>query len=187
MDDKVLVFPEPPREFRYGQAMADPHDGLAIFGPYDAEMPPHPRNISYALVGPARGTDAFVRLCELIQSPIETDPDLDRRLWPMFPGFEVAFACSWPVIPSRVVDLEEPALILDSRDKDPNKRAARVVEKYLSGIERIHRRDDPVDVVICVVPDIVYENCRPKSRIAGGVGYAVSPRVRRERQHGQTD
>ncbi len=187
MDERVLVFPEPPLEFRYGQPMADPHDGLAMFGPYDTDLPSHPRNISYALIGTPRGANAFAARARTLQAPIYSDPDLDSRLWPTFPGFEAAFACAWPGDPARVVHLDEAPLLVDSRDKDPNKRAARIVEKYLSGIERIQRRDDPIDVVVCVVPDIVYDNCRPQSRVANGVGYAPTPRTRRQRELGQAD
>ncbi len=187
MHDAVRVFAEPPLEFRYGQAVTDPHDGLAMFGPFDTDMPSHPRNISYGLIGTSRGIQAFAGWGRLIQAPILTDPGLDERLWPFFPGFEAAFACSWPEEPSRVVELNESLLVVDSRDRDPNKRVARIVDKYLSGIELVRKRDEPVDVLVCVVPDVVYDNCRPKSRVRDGVGYAPGRKVRREREVGQAD
>ena len=70
---------------------------------------------------------------------------------------------------------------------DPNKRAASVVDRYLLGIERLQQRDEQVDVVVCVVPDIVYENCRPQSRVRDGLGFRPSARARRERKRGQGD
>ncbi len=187
MDSRVLVFPEPPLEFRYGQPMADPHDGLAMFGPYDADLPSHPRNIAYALIGPPRGIAAFTAWSNSIRGLIPSASNLDPRLWPAFPGFEAAFSCSWPSTPARVAELDEEALLLDSRDKDPNKRGDKVVEKYLSGIERFEKRDDPIAVVVCVVPDIVYANCRPQSRVTNGVGYAPTTKSRRMRELGQRD
>jgi len=33
----VIVLPEPPLEFRYGQAVEDPHDGLS-FGPFEPTL-----------------------------------------------------------------------------------------------------------------------------------------------------
>lgn len=86
-----------------------------------------------------------------------------------------------------MVALDEEKLIRASRDKDANKRAFGVVEQYLAGIERLHRRDEPFGVIICVVPEIVYTNCRPQSRVAEGVGYAVSAKVRAQRARGQRD
>lgn len=187
MNECVQVFPEPSLEFRYCQQMADPHDGLAMFGPYDADLPSHPKNISYALIGTARGIDAFSSWSGSIQGPICSDLDLDPRLWPSFPGFEAAFACSWPAAPARTEKLDEVSLILDSRDKDPSKRAVRIVERYLSAIERFQKRDDPIHVVVCVVPDIVFDNCRPESRVVNGIGYLPSRRTRRQREQGQKD
>ena len=155
MNRRVNFLTEPPLEFRYGQPITDPHDGLAMFGPYDADFPSHPKNISYAVIGTQYGTEAFGAWSSSIQGPIAPGANLDARLWPTFPGFEAAFACTWPSKAARVTHLNPGPLFVDSRDKDPNKRAARVVERYLSGIETIRKRDDPIDVVICVVPDIV--------------------------------
>lgn len=187
MNDQVAILTEPTLEFAYHQAVTDPHDGLTMFGPYDKDLPSHPRNISYALIGTGGGIISFRAWTNAMRGPIPTDQGLDERLWPMFPGFDVAFACSWPVEPTRVIELDEPTLTLDSRDRDPNKRAAKVVEKYLAGIERIHEQDDPVDVVVCIVPDLVHQNCRPLSRVADGVGYAPSRSARHQRETGQAD
>lgn len=187
MTETLRVLAEPSIEFRYGQHVSDPHDGLSMFGPFDADLPSHPKNISYGLVGSASGTQAFVKWGELIQRAILPEVGLDDRLWPAFPGFEAAFACSWPDQPSRVVTLDETLLVLDSREKDANKRTAQIVDKYLTGIEMVLKRDESADLMICVVPDIVYDNCRPKSRVKNGVGYLPKPSIRRERQLGQTD
>ena len=42
-------------------------------------------------------------------------------------------------------------------------------------------------VIFCVVPDIVWRNCRPKSRLAEGIGPRVTEDERRERARGQVD
>lgn len=186
-EDEAVVFAEPALEFRYGQAVADPHDGLALFGPYDADAPSHPRNMSYALIGTERGVVAFRAWSELVQSAIQAESGLASRLWPTFPGFEAAFGCVWPIEPTRTTELDEAELDFDVRDKDPNKRAAKVVERYLRGIELVQQRDETVDVVVCVVPDIVYQNCRPLSRVREGTGYNPRSHMRRARQRGQGD
>jgi len=58
---------------------------------------------------------------------------------------------------------------------------------YLAGIEYLTNPDDPLDVTICAVPDIVHQNCRPKSYVRDGTGERVSFQMRRERAAGQTD
>jgi hypothetical protein len=40
---------------------------------------------------------------------------------------------------------------------------------------------------VCIVPDIVYQNCRPKSIVTEGTGYKVSSNISRERGSGQLD
>lgn len=185
--DGVLVLAEPQMEFRYAQAMTDPHDGLSMFGPYDADMPSHPKNISYGVIGSPSGIETFGHWAQRMRSAIHPQEHESRRLWPTFPGFDAAFVSGWPAEPTRTVTLDKDRLIDASRNKDANKRAFGVVEQYLNGIERLHKRDEPFGVIICVVPDIVYANCRPLSRVPDGVGYAVSARVRAQRARGQTD
>ncbi len=185
MDSDVLVLTEPPIEFRYGQVSADPHDGLSLFGPYDADFPSHPRNISYGLVGAPQGIEAFGLWAHRIQAAVF--PEKNPRLWPLFPGFEAAFACAWPEQAVRTVSLDTEKLHAAANDKDQHKRASGVVELYLNAMEHMHRRDEPVDVVVCVVPDLVWQNCRPQSRVAAGTGYAIPRDIRLERESGQSD
>lgn len=187
MDEQVVVFSEPLLEFRYGQAVADPRDGLSIFGPFDADMSSHPKNLSYALIGVPSGLQAFRSWIQRLQQPIVPADGLSRDLWPMFPGFEAAFSCSLPMEPTLVIELDERRLLRDARNKDPHRRAAGVVGRYLDSVSRIVRRDDPIDVVICVVPDVVHRNCRPLSRVSDGVGYVPTRAERRRREQGQQD
>ena len=184
---EVVVLPEPLLEFRYAQPLEDPHDGLSIFGPYDADQPSHPRNISYGLVGTPSGIDEFGRWAEHLRLPAYPPDGGDRRLWPTFPGFEVAFASIWPESPTWTIAIDNQKLSDASRDMDPNKRASAVVELYLDGIQRLSKRDDPLGVIVCVVPDVVHANCRPRSRVVDGIGYALRSRTRTQRIRGQLD
>jgi len=183
----VSILPEPKLEFRYGQALEDPHDGLSMFGPYDADMAAQPGSISYGVIGTERGIESFVRWAGVMAGPILPSTGVNRRVWPTFPGFEAAFACDWPTQPSRTIALNELKLTQATRNLDANKRAAEVVQLYLEGIERLAKRDESFGVIICVVPDIVYANCRPKSHITNGVGFTPTRRVRAERARGQRD
>lgn len=187
MRDDVVVLPEPALEFRYEQQLVDPHDGLAVFGPYDGNQPSHPRGISYAVVGTPAGVASFRAWSRLIQGPILPEGDLDPRLWPPYPGFDAAFACSWPAEASREIVLDEQDLRDDARLQDPSKRAASVVERYLGAIRRIQQRDDPVHVVVCVVPDLVWVNCRTQSHVREPIGARISRTERQSRRSGQVD
>ena len=185
--EAVAIEPEPLLEFRYGQNLVDPRDGLTAFGPYDADLASHPQNVSLALVATPSGGEAFGQWLAVVEGPIETEDSLDSRLWPLFPGFEAAFDCKWPRSASRSYDLDATILASCVLERDANKRASAVVELYLEGIRRIQKSGEAVDVVICVVPDVVWQSCRPLSIVREGTGYVPTVKVRQQREAGQGD
>lgn len=188
MNDQVCILGEPVLEFRHGQSAAHPRDGLSIFGPCDADVPSHPASISYGLVGTVDGVTAFDQFASRVSLPVlDEDKDLDPRLWPAFPGFEAVFNAHWPSRATRKHILDSSALQGAAIDIDPNKRAGAIVDAYLKGIERIVARDEDVTSIICVVPDIVYNNCRPMSRVSHAEGVSIAPKERRLRASGQMD
>jgi len=188
MNDRVHIFPEPALTFRYGQAITHPRHGLSFFGPFDSDLPSRPANISYGLVGTPEGIEKFGHFAARLSTPlVDENEDLDPRLWPIFPGFEAAFGTRWPSRPTSVFALDAGALEQSAVDRDPNKRAGSIVDAFIRGIERIVARDEEVAVVVCVVPDVVYLNCRPKSRVVGGTGFSVRPHERHIRASGQGD
>src|SRR5439155_12621472 len=77
--------------------------------------------------------------------------------------------------------------VLDAaaHEADPQLRATHVVEEYLRAIARIGHDERPVDAIVCVVPEFVYQNCRPRSRISAPTGQRLRPWERRLRARGQ--
>lgn len=185
MNERVVVFDEPALEFRYGQPVPDPRVGLSVFGPYDTDLPTHPRNLSLALVAPTGGSPIAIDFLRTIQSPIYPDEGLDPRLWPLYPGFEAAFECVCPPEPGRVASVNRNILDVASKSLDANERCSRVVDEYMAGIDRIRERDDRIDVILCIVPDFVHDRCRTESVIADGHGTKVGAAERRLRASGQ--
>jgi len=188
MTYEASMMPEPPLEFRYGQCLADPHDGLSMFGPYDADAPGRPGNISYGLVGRHVGVKLFQAFASALSLPIRNaGTDYDPRLWPTYPGFEAAFGSTLPSEATRRLELDGDRLTMAARYKDPFKRVGTVVEQYLDGLTRILKREEVVSFIIFVVPDIVYQNCRIKSRVSEAIGPGVKPKQAALRALGQTD
>ncbi|MBI2816310.1 MAG: hypothetical protein HYX72_05190 [Acidobacteria bacterium] len=111
--------------------------------------------------------------------------DLDPALWPVFPGFEAAFGCSFSPEPTWYKELDEDKLIEICSDLDSKKRAYDAVEEYLSAIRLTEKKDEDFQVIICVLPDIVHRHCRPNAVITEGTGFAVSKREQRARASGQ--
>ena len=178
----IRLAPEPTLEFRHGQRLVDPHAGLGLFGPYDADSPAHPRGIAYGLIGTPEGIAAFERWSQLMCRPLLAEGDdsaelADRKhhaLWPSFPGFESAFDSTWHGRAAWTHTLDREKLLHVARHKDANHRAYEVVGLYQDAIRIAKERDEAFNVIICVVPDAVWVNCRPLSRVKGGHGSNVS-------------
>lgn len=181
--DPVTILPEPTIEFGLRQRLHDPHDGLALFGPFDAASGAHPKSVTYAVVGTAQGLSAFVEWCQMMRGAAVPDPlrdqvgrrPLNQKLWPPYPGFEAAFLSTWPESPVWAKELDRAELLRCASEADPNKRAFDVVNAYLNVIETALKRDARPAVIVCVVPEEVWLNCRPESRVVGAVGERITP------------
>lgn len=69
------VFKEPLIEFRHGQALEDPHDGLSLFGPFDADSPSHPKKITYGVISTKEGLTLFEEWSKILNSPQISEPE----------------------------------------------------------------------------------------------------------------
>lgn len=189
-ESRIFVLPEPELEFRHGQRLSDPRAGLSLFGPFDSDKPGRPQQVNYGLIGTQSGVAAFGAFAKRMSFPIVSrpygDPDLSDRksqlLWPPFPGFEAAFGAALPSSPSWQSVLDEEKLLKASRHNDKYERAYHVVNFYRDAVRVAHERDDAFGVMVCVVPDEVYQNCRPLSRVTDGAGIALSKKERESRR-----
>lgn len=185
MSSEAVLLKEPRLEFRYGQCLEDPHDGLSLFGPYGLEVSSHPNNLTIGVIGSPDGVRAFNQWCRVARGPIYPGEARDPRLWPLFPGFEAAFSSDLPREPAWSSELDLEKLRQDSILKDASKRAAGVVGEYLAAIKKTEKREEPFGVLVCVVPEFVWKNCRPKSFVPGAIGERVSHKERELRAGGQ--
>ena len=184
MNLRYDMISEPLIEFRHNQHLEDPHDGLTLFGPYDADMPSHPKSVTYGVIGTKEGLSLFERWSEVMNTPI-IDEGETLRLWPPFPGFDAAFACEWPRRAAWTFELDEAELIKNSHHRDPYTRAFSIVSSYIEAFDVLTKRDEAFSVIICIVPDEVHRNCRPRSRPDEAWGILPKKAVRDYYQEGQ--
>ena len=181
------VLDEPSLEFRYGQMLTDPRDGLSLFGPYDGDAPGHPASVSYGLVGTQDGIELFLKWSEAMVLPRVEAPRDRHRLWPPYPGFEVAFGSTWQTQPVWKHTIDGESLLDVARRHDPYERCYSVVDHYLEAFSVLEKLDQHVPLMVCVVPEQVYQTCRPQSRVTQPTGERVSRRRREQRRRGQSE
>jgi hypothetical protein len=187
MTNAVTILSEPELEFRYGQRLLQPQDGLGLFGPYDTDASSHPGTINYAVFGSAHGIKLFQRWSAIFDVPIVNPIDVNDNLWPSFPGFEAITASKWPSTPSWTYEIDGSLLTSTSRQRDSYKRAYQLVSYFLEGFRVAQKRDESFRVFICIIPDEVWQNCRPESVVIHGVGRKLSFMDRRLRMRGQRE
>ncbi len=161
MTDIFHFLGEPLLQFGHEQAAEDPHDGLALFGPAEprAQLPDN------IVIGTPQGIELWREWCIALNAPAACIDPTRHRAWPPFPGFDVAFGAKWPS-PVRSYFVDADRLSNASRKTDRHDRAFAVAGLYMESMDRLSKLDSRPALVVCVVPDEVYENCRPKSSVA---------------------
>ena len=165
MDKSIIVLNEPELEFRYTQKIADPRDGLTLFGPYDTDLPSKPSLPPYIVIGTDKGITDFKTWADAMNRPAFFEPKENLRLWPPFPGFEAAFCSQWSSNPIKSYPIDRDQLIEISRYSDEYERVFGVVDYYLEELKKATKLDENIGVAICVVPEEIWKHCRPKSRV----------------------
>jgi len=162
---ELIHIEEPPLLFNYEQAMLDPRDGLALFGPLDRAKPD---GIRWAVVGPEDARARMKRWVERIQRPVTSGDDLLAR--PAFPGFEATFRTRWSALPALDIDVSTEKLSTHAHNTDKHQRVYRTVDMYSTRIQNALRTEEAgVDVWCLVIPEYVYQLCRPKSIVPADV------------------
>lgn len=85
-----------------------------------------------------------------------------------YPGFQAAFAAEWPERHAWKSELDRDHLLSLPINQNPHVRAHDVVSAYCDALSRAKQRDENFHAMVCVIPDEVYENCRPWSKVKAG-------------------
>lgn len=153
---ELIYIPEPNILFANGQKCADARDGLALFGPLSKIY-----GIKSGVVATQNGLNIFKNYIKYIQKPIYNANNITR---PMFPGFEAVFGCKWDAdhVVFKEVTNEEIGKLLYT--DSTHKRTYDLVTLFINKIIAANKNEDEkVDVWFVVVPDEIYQYCRPNS------------------------
>ncbi len=161
-DGQIDQLIEPTLLFGHGQRLADPKDGLYLFGPVIDRAKPAEMRIG--VIGTKQGIQWFHEWVRHIAGHIPAGRAEQHHL--AFPGFEAAFKTAWPAQP--IVELEvSPSEIANSvRISEPHERVFKTVDIYEGQIRRYLREEEAVPAMwFVVIPDDVHRFCRPKSPV----------------------
>lgn len=162
---------EPRLEFGLKQRTDHPKDGLFLYGPRVPVAGTMPLRVG--VIGTKAGLGYFRDWASLVMNPIpipERGPrDKEERLHlSPFPGLREAFGLI--LDPARFVECEIDHAELDNATRVINHHEAvsKAVEIYVERVRRHAKNDErPIDVWMFVLPEFVYDRCRPKSRRQG--------------------
>ena len=158
---QLKFFPEPPLLFNYEQSMLDPRDGLTLFGPLENAKP---EGIRWGVIGTKDSIARMKKWVESIQKPIANSTNSIAR--PLFPGYEAAFRTKWNPKPVLEIVIPEKKLHDNAHIADRHQRVYRTVDIFASRMQNALRTEDVTPDIWCVVvPEYVYQNCRPNSSI----------------------
>lgn len=162
MTEQLILLDEPELEFGEGQTTLDPHDGLSLFGCFGSATQDRSTHV---VVGTEVGLTLWEKWRHRMNRPAACKDHSRLRAWPVFPGFDVAFGSPWPLpVKSYAVDVQR--LDVAARRSDRYERAADAVQCYLEAFNAMKKLDATPVIAICIVPDVVYNNCRPESYIS---------------------
>jgi hypothetical protein len=172
-EEKALLvehFHEPSLEFAFGQTTAHPKDGLFLYGPH--AKAPKTKEIRVGVIGTPAGMGYFRTWAEKMKRRIEVPPPgkaekADRLHLANFPGLEEAFGiCLAPddciFCPIDLNEIDRATRILNLHEA-----VSKTVKLYVDRVQRHLRNEErAIDVWVLLVPEIIFERCRPASRRA---------------------
>jgi hypothetical protein len=188
---KLIHVQEPLLEFRFGQKLVYPRDGLFLYGPVDGGRP----EINYGVIGTPAGIARLQRWTQSIAGFI-APPQQRRGAKPVepqhvpFPGFAAAYNSSWPLRPrTTIATIDGAALSKALHINNRNEAIKAAVDIYVTPlIAAAARIEDPPTFWFVVIPEEVYKLGRPLSivpapeRVQGAVRMTKDEALRLEEE-----
>lgn len=157
---ELIYINEPKIMFGFGQKLEDPRDGLTLFGPIENNKP---YGIMNGVVGTKQGLAKFKAYVDSIAKPIFNANSISR---PFFPGFDTVFRTKWSsekIVFNEIKNSEiEKYLYIEDTHTRTYGLVSLFAEKIIKTVED---EDAKADVWFVIIPDEIYQYCRPKSSL----------------------
>jgi len=168
---RVLHLKEPDLEFGHGQTTPHPKDGLFLFGPH--KRPKKAKVVRLGLIGTEAGIGFFRSWAETLEKPVIVPPPgkgekADRLHLANFPGLEEAFGVSLDARECVTYALDRNAIDRATRIVNLHEAVSAVAQLYIAKAKHHKQHEErEVDLWVLVVPEIIFERCRPGATRAG--------------------
>lgn len=167
----IIHLSEPLLGFAHGQVSEHPKDGLFLYGPHQKAR--GRREIIVGVIGLESGVKHFTHAIRRLNGRVDVPPrkktDKEHRLHlSNFPGLEEAFGIF--VDPRRLVVKTIDSKALDEATKTINHHEAvsTAVDMYAGAIAKHDKNEEQrVDVWVLVLPELIFERCKPQSKRTG--------------------
>jgi hypothetical protein len=162
---------EPSLEFAFGQIAAHPKDGLFLYGPHLRSK--KTKEIRIGAVGTPAGLNHFRGWAAQIKNRVDVPPPgkgekKDRLHLANFPGIEEAFAITFNESELVAYPIELGKIDTATRILNLHEAVAKAVELYVERVRRhIDNEERAVDVWVFVLPEIIFERCKPGAKRTG--------------------
>lgn len=168
---KAEHFSEPQLEFGFSQQSPHPKDGLFLYGPNARSK--KIRDVRVGVVGTPEGITHFKTWGHLLHAGIQVPSPgkgekKERLHLANFPGLQEALGICFEPDECSALSINLKDIDRASRIVNPNEAVEKVARLYIDRVKQHLRNDErSVDVWVLVVPEIVYERCRPQSKRTG--------------------
>jgi hypothetical protein len=147
----LIHLPEPELEFKYGQTLVYPRDGLYLYGPVDGGRP----EIHYGAIGTPGGIDRLERWAKSLAGFIDVPPPRKgaKAIEPQhvaFPGFAAAYNAPWPIKAKTIINTIDPSKLHDVlRISNRNEAIKAAVDLYVNAlIARCDHDGGPTELLV---------------------------------------
>ncbi len=168
---KMIYIDEPQLCFGYGQTTDNPKDGLFLYGPHSA--PKHTPVINIGAIGTQQGLQLLrkwaIRIGGAINIPPPGKTDKAIRLHlSNFPGLEEAFGITMNPADFTQIKINDKQLEEATRTLNQHEAVRKTVDLYINEVAHHDKNEEEkIDIWIFVLPEIIFERCKPKAARAG--------------------
>ncbi|NOD85555.1 hypothetical protein [Ruegeria sp. HKCCD6119] len=162
---------EPHLDFRFDQKSHHPKDGLFLYGPHAANK--KIKEVRIGVVATPKGMKLFREWAKRLQNGIKVPPPgptekKDRLHLADFIGLEETFGITFDPMGCSELVVDSDEIERATRIENKHEAVDVVARIYAERVKKFRRNEERnIDVWLFVVPEMVYERCRPESKRTG--------------------